>query len=125
MPKVENLHAPPADLLAELPEDQATGELAVVYDEIRHFSAVPYVSSLQRYLATLPGVLEWAWDAIRPAMVAGAIPETAWRLAQSVRLAPGTTHPPPLDPAALSAIRTIAENFVRVSPVNLLTGACL
>ena len=54
--------------LAELPEDRATGTIAVIYDEIRRFSGGPYVSSLQRCLATMPGVLEWAWAAIRPAM---------------------------------------------------------
>jgi hypothetical protein len=118
-------------LLAELPEDRATGAIAEIYDEIRRCSGVPYVSSLQRYLATMPGVLEWAWAAIRPAMVSGLVPETAWRLADSGRLAP---LPPVsdtqraawrLDAGAYATIATIAENFVRVSPVNLLTGACL
>lgn len=115
-------------LLPELAETAATGRIAVIYDEIRRFSGVPYVSSLQRYLATLPGVLEWAWDAVRPAMVSGAVPETGWRLARTVRL----PAPPPADTAALglapadvAAIRNIAANFVRVSPVNLVTGACL
>src|SRR4051795_8943933 len=89
MPKAGNLpESRAADLLAELPEDQATGELAVIYDEIRRFSGVPYVSSLQRYLATMPGVLEWAWAAVRPAMVSGVIPEMGWRLADSVKLSP-------------------------------------
>lgn len=111
-------------MLEELQEHAAVGRIAEIYDEIRRFSAVPYVSSLQRHLATLPGVLEWAWEAIRPAMVCGVIPEAAWRLAQSVRLAP-TTSPPSVEPAARAAIRNIAANFVRVSPVNLLTGACL
>jgi len=46
-----------SDLLPELPEEQATGRIAEIYDEIRRFSGVPYVSSLQRYLATMPGVL--------------------------------------------------------------------
>ena len=64
------------NLLAELPEDRATGAVAVIYDEIRRFSGVAYVSSLQRYLATMPGVLEWAWAATRPAMVSGVVPET-------------------------------------------------
>jgi hypothetical protein len=118
-------------LLAELPEDRATGEIAVIYDEIRRFSGVPYVSSLQRYLATMPGVLEWAWAAVRPEMVSGAIPETGWRLANVVRLAP---LPPvsaaersawKLDMGAMATVGAIAENFVRVSPVNLMTGACL
>jgi len=61
-------------------------------------------------------------------MVSGVIPETGWRLAGSVRLPP----PRPIDPGALGVsdrdadeIRNIAANFVRVSPVNLVTGACL
>jgi hypothetical protein len=118
-------------LLAELPEDQATGDIAVIYDEIRRLSGVPYVSSLQRYLATLPGVLEWAWAAVRPAMVSGVVPETGWRLANNVRLTPltaisATTRAAwQLDRKAEATIREIAENFVRVSPVNLMTGACL
>lgn len=113
-------------LLAELPEDQATGRIAEIYDEIRRFSGVPYVSSLQRYLATMPGVLEWAWDALRPALVSGVIQETGWRLAERVRITPA--RPPGdlgLTAADAAAIRNVAANFVRVSPVNIVTGACL
>ena len=113
-------------LLAELHEDQATGRIAEIYDEIRRFSGVPYVSSLQRFLATMPGVLEWAWDAVRPALASGVAQETGWRLARAVKISPAA----PIPPAALAgldraAIRNVAENFVRVSPVNLMTGACL
>jgi hypothetical protein len=121
----------PQALLAELSEDAATGRIAEIYDEIRRFSGVPYVSSLQRYLATLPGVLEWAWDAVRPAMVSGAIPETGWRLARAVRLPPAapvsaaTLADWGVDAPGLASIRNVAANFVRVSPVNLMTGACL
>jgi hypothetical protein len=121
----------PSSMLPELPESQATGRIAAVYDEIRRFSGVPYVSSLQRYLATLPGVLEFAWAALRPAMASGVIPETGWRLASDVRLTPAAHVPSAtlqrwgIDAVALAAIRNIAANFVRVSPVNLVTGACL
>jgi hypothetical protein len=111
-----------ATLLAELHEDQATGRIAEIYAEIRVFSGVPYVSSLQRFLATMPGVLEWAWDAVRPALASGIIQETGWRLARDVRIAPAKPMPATPDRAA---VRNIAENFVRVSPVNLMTGACL
>ena len=120
-----------AALLGELLEHQATGEIAVIYDEIRRFSGVPYVSSLQRYLATIPGVLEWVWGAVRPAMVSGVIPETGWRLARAVRVSPlpkvsaAALRVWGVDAAGLAAIRNIAANFVRVSPVNLMTGACL
>ena len=120
-----------APLLGELLEHQATGEIAVIYGEVRRFSGVPYVSSLQRYLATMPGVLEWAWRAVRAAMVSGAIPETGWRLARAVQIPPlpkvsaAVLRVWGVDAAGLAAIRNIAENFVRVSPVNLMTGACL
>lgn len=118
-------------LLAELPEHAATGAIAEIYAEIRHFSGVPYVSSLQRYLATMPGVLEWAWTAIRPAMAAGVIQRTGWRLAQDVRLSPvGPVSAAvragwKLDMGGYASITAIAENFVRVSPVNLMIGACV
>lgn len=118
-------------MLPELAESQATGRIAAIYDEIRRFSGVPYVSSLQRYLATLPGVLEWAWAALGPAMASGVIPETGWRLASDVRVRPAEPIPAAalqgwgVDAAGLAAIRNVAANFVRVSPVNLVFGACL
>ncbi len=125
------MSTPPPALLAELPEAKATGRIAEIYDEIRRFSGVAYVSSLQRYLATLPGVLEWAWGALRPAMLSGAIPETGWRLGRDIRVSPAlplsatTMRDWGVDAAGTAAIRSIAANFVRVSPVNLVTGACL
>lgn len=118
-------------LLPELPETRAAGEIAVIYAEIRRFSGVPYVSSLQRYLATLPGVLEWTWMALRPAMASGVIPETGWRLARGIGVPPArpvsanTLRRWDVDGAGLAAIRNIAANFVRVAPVNLVMGACL
>jgi hypothetical protein len=127
-PTVSN---PPQALLPELPETRATGRIAEIYDEIRRFSGVAYVSSLQRYLATLPGVLEWVWAALRPAIASGVIPETGWRLAQGMDIPPALPMSATVirrwgvDAAGLTAVRNIAANFVRVSPVNLLTGACL
>lgn len=120
-----------ATLLPELLEHQATGEIAVIYDEIRRFSGVPYVSSLQRYVATMPGALEWAWVAVRPALAAGVVQETGWRLARDVRIPPAPVVSAAalriwgVDAAGLAAIRNVAENFLRVSPVNLMTGGCL
>ena len=62
----------------DLPEDQATGRIADIYREARHFVAVPYVSSLQRQLATVPGCLEWLWEAVCPVFADGRLPEAAW-----------------------------------------------
>jgi hypothetical protein len=118
-------------MLEELLEDQAKGEIAEIYGEIRRYSGVPYVSSLQRYVATLPGVLEWLWAALRPAMESGVIPETGWRLAEGVQVRPAAPVPATalpqmgIDGTGLAAIRNVAANFVRVAPVNLVMGGCI
>lgn len=117
--------------LTELSEADATGKIADIYREIRHYCAVPYVSSMQRHLATRPGVLEWAWAAIRPAFVDGTISETAWQLARApdVPPLPRMTRPAlrllDVDSAGENAIRSICETFIRVSPINLLFGGVL
>ncbi len=115
----------------ELPEAGAQGRIAEIYGEIRTFYGVPYVSSLQRHLATMPGMLEWAWEAVRPAFVSGALPETAWRLAAEVELAPL----PRLSSAALRLlgvdaetariIRNVCLSFETVAPLNMAMGGCI
>ena len=45
----------------EVAEAEATGDIALVYDDICRTYAVPYVSSLFRHLAVYPGLLPWAW----------------------------------------------------------------
>ena len=120
-----------ASYLPELKESDASGDIARIYEEIRLYSGVPYVSTLQRYLATMPGVLEFSWAFIRPSMISGEAPEAAW-------LAAGDALPPPLPPMSssmlqkmgidatdLEVIRNISANFARVSPVNVVTGAML
>ena len=117
--------------LREVAETEATGDVALVYEEIRRTYAVPYVSSLFRHLATYPGLLPWAWGILRPALLSGAVPRLAWERVDVAEL-------PPLphlsrealarlgvDAAGLPAIRTVCESFTRVSPINLVVAACL
>ena len=72
-------------MLAELRERDATGEIAEIYAEIRRLWAVPYVSSLQRHLATRPGWLPWTWAALGPAFASGIAQTAAWRAADGPR----------------------------------------
>jgi hypothetical protein len=118
-------------MLAELPERDATGAIAAIYAEIRRLWAVPYVSSLQRHLATRPGWLPWTWAALGPAFTSGRAQAAAWRAAE------GTPLPrlPPVSREALrvwgvdetgeAAIRAACASFVRVSPVNLVFAGLL
>jgi len=117
--------------LPELAEADARGDTARIYSEIRVLCAVPYVSSLQRHLATRPGWLQWGWAAVRPAFVTGRAQEAAWSAAASVT-------PPPLPALGASAlrllgvdgegstrIRNVCESFIRVSPTNLMLSALM
>ena len=92
---------------------------------------MPYVSSLQRHLATRAGWLEWAWAAVRPLFADGRAQEAAWEAASSVT-------PPPLAPISASALRVlgvddaarerirgVCESFIRVSPTNLAFSALM
>jgi len=118
--------------LAELPEDSATGELAAIYEQIRTTYGAPYVSSLQRHLATYPGVLQWAWSIVGPGFHNGLIPRTAWQIVQEAdhepapqRLSEADLLELGVDTAGQTAIRNIAQNFVRVAPLNLLFAGCI
>jgi hypothetical protein len=125
------MNASPQTTMAELPESDVRGALAKIYEEIRVYCGVPYVSSLQRHVATMPGCLEYAWAACRPAFLDGTIPETAWRQVNMISVPPF----PPLttaslrllgvDAAGARAIRNICDNFTRVSPINLLFAGCV
>jgi hypothetical protein len=75
----------------ELAARDATGAIATIYDDIKRFCAIPYVSSMQRHLATRPGWLEWVWAALRPAFASGHAQTSAWRASEGLvvpRLAP-------------------------------------
>jgi len=118
-------------MLAELPERDATGEIAVIYEEIRRFCAVPYVSSIQRHLATRPGWLEWVWTALRPAFESGRAQTAAWRVAEAVeapRLAPislDALRVWGVDPGGEAGIAAVCASFIRVSPINMVLAGML
>lgn len=113
-------------MLAEIDERTAAGETAGIFAEVRRLWGVPYVSAIHRHLATRPGVLEWAWEAVGPAFESGRAQEAGWRSADGLALAPldpvsrdalGVWG---IDDTALATVRATVEGFVRVAPVNMM-----
>lgn len=113
-------------MAGEVNEADATGEIAEIFAELRTLWGVPYVSAIHRTLAAKPGFLEWAWEVVAPVFRDGRGQDAAWRCAADLAV-------PPLDPiaaaslrvwgidaAALAAVRTAAEGFVRVAPINMV-----
>lgn len=113
-------------MLPELSESEATGAHEKIYADIRELCRVPYVSSMQRHLATRPGWLEWIWEAIRPAFADGRAQAAAWAQAEPTKLAPLPVLSRPalrvlgVNEKAELAIRSVCEGFVRLSPTNLV-----
>lgn len=116
---------------ADLPEHQATSRIAEIYDDIRVYGGVPYVSSLQRQLATIPGCLEWVWDAVRPAFIDGRVPQAAWGAVNQLDLPAIAPIPRPalrvlgVDADGEAALHSIYETFLRASPVNMVTASLM
>jgi hypothetical protein len=115
----------------ELAERDATGAIAVIYNEIRRFCAIPYVSSMQRHLATRPGWLEWVWAALRPAFASGRAQTAAWRAADGLRvprlspLSRDALRVWSVDAIGEAAIRDVCDSFIRASPTNLMLSGML
>ncbi len=112
-------------MAGEISEAEATGEIATIFAELRTLWGVPYVSAIHRYL------LEWSWDAVAPVFRDGSGQEAAWRAAADLSVPPLDPIPAAalrvwgIDATALAAVRTAAEGFVRVAPVNMVFAGLL
>lgn len=117
--------------LPEIPEADATGDIAALYADMRTTLRIPVVNLIWRHLATLPGALAWGWAVLRPAYASGAVDAAAQRLVSGLRLPPAV----PLSPTALSAaevppedvpvIRRILDTYHRANPLNLVALSAL
>ena len=118
-------------MIKDIDESQADGEIAAIYAEIRELWGVPYVSAVHRHMASSPGLLEWAWEAVAPAFRNGQAQAAARAVADDLEV----TALDPIDVAVLklwqvepigqATARTVADNFVCVAPTNMMFAALL
>jgi hypothetical protein len=107
--------------LAEMREAEAPPDIAALYAALRAASGVPLVNLIHRHLATLPGVLPWVWEAIRPPLEDGRLAGARERLASALPL-PATM---PLPDGALgttdrAAVAALVETYNRGNLTNLI-----
>ncbi|TDH62739.1 hypothetical protein E2C06_10065 [Dankookia rubra] len=110
-----------AAALPEIREAEAPPGIAAVYAALREASGVPLVNLIHRHLATLPGVLPWVWQAIRPPLEDGRLAGARERLAAAVPLSPVS----PLPESALTAaeradVAALVETYNRGNLTNLI-----
>jgi hypothetical protein len=53
-------------------EDDAAGEIAKIFADIRNVLGTSVVNLIWRNLATMPGALEWTWSTVRPLYLGNA-----------------------------------------------------
>jgi hypothetical protein len=94
--------------LPEVPEADATGTVAAMYTDIRLVLGLPLVNLVYRYLATTPGLLERAWDQLRPNLLDEATDSLASELAA---FPAGTVVPIPA--VSLAATGFVGERAAR------------
>jgi hypothetical protein len=82
---------------------------------------VPLVNQIWRHLATLPGVLDWAWAATRGPLESGAVAAARARVAAAL---PTPAAPqgavPPLAAADRAAALAVVESYNRGNLTNLI-----
>lgn len=120
------------DPVPSIPETDATGEIAVLYEDIRQTLGVPLVNLIWRNLATIPGALDWAWTTLKPVYEDGSIQAEAraLRIGQSLpeiaALSPSALAEAGLSAGDLTTIHTILDSYERSNPLNLVAiGALL
>lgn len=120
--------APPAPAFAELREADAPPAIASIYGALRAASGVPLVNLIWRHMATMPGVLEWAWEATRGPLESGAVAAARARVAAALPppagLAPAAAIPG-LDHAARQAPLAVVESYNRGNLTNLIVLTAL
>jgi hypothetical protein len=61
------------DTLPAISENDASDEIAELYDDIRQTLNVTAINYVWRHIATIDGGLRWAWDAAKPMFVSGRV----------------------------------------------------
>ncbi len=114
------------DPVPAITENDATGEVAELYDDIRKTLGVPLVNLIWRNLATMPGALAWAWSSIKPLYASGQIQNEALALIKGQQLPAVPMLPTAalrvvdIDAGAEVAIRGILDSYNRSNPLNLI-----
>ncbi|MXP64094.1 hypothetical protein E0493_12140 [Roseomonas sp. M0104] len=101
----------------EVAEAEAGGEVARIYAELRATAGIPVVNLIWRHFAALPGVLPWAWAAVRPVAGSALLAEGTARLeAAALRAGGGGVAALPVLP---EEARAVVEIYNRGNCTNL------
>ena len=67
-------------------EDEATGETAEIFSDIRITLGNGVVNLIWRHIATIEGALPWVWQALKPLYVSDILKNEASFVSENIRL---------------------------------------
>lgn len=109
-----------AERLPEVREEDASPEVAALYDDIRRATGTPQVNLIFRHLALEPAMLDWCWRTVAPVYRDGRIAAAVARLQPGIAV---PRHPPVWHSADVSdaaAIRAVLAYYDRGNSSNLI-----
>lgn len=98
------------DPVPAVKENDAEGEIATIFDDIRTSLGTTSVNLIWRHLATFPGALPWCWEAIAPLLRSGELGELARNLREALT-GPNLSEMPP---EAREALSLSADDFAQI-----------
>ena len=108
-------------------EDEAEGEIAAIFADIRTQLGTSSVNLVWRHLATFPGALPWCWGAITPLYRCGALASQARDFRRSLQ-GPVLPELPPevrkalgLDSEDVARIRATLHGYYASCTMNILS----
>ncbi|HTX03261.1 MAG TPA: hypothetical protein VMD07_06235 [Candidatus Acidoferrales bacterium] len=113
-------------LLPEVRAADASPEVRALYDDICSVMDVPFVNLIHRYLATIPGALEYAWSLGREACLDGRLDRWVETIASNGRLEETSAplHSSLSNEAGAAALRII-DVYNRQNPRNVIVFSAL
>ena len=75
-----------ADPIPAIREEDARGEIAFIFADLRATLGVPFVNLIWRHIATIPGGLAWTWALVRPLYVSPVLAQWAGNLRAGLHL---------------------------------------
>ena len=72
--------------VSAISEDEATGETAEIFSDIRTTLGNGVVNLIWRHIATIEGALPWVWQAVKPLYISDVLKNEAGFVCENIKL---------------------------------------
>ncbi len=119
------------DPVVAVTEQNAEGQVAEIYQDIRATLGVPVVNLIWRHLATFPGALEWSWASVKPLYEENIIHAEASALRRKISvpvdvgLSPLHLKASGLTEDDIYSIKVVLDSYHKSNAMNLISLSSL